>query len=305
MALAAPVLRPHDESPARRSLSLASIPVYWHLLSLDAPTVAVLWAWSFSRAAHLPQAPGQIAVLGLGTWLVYVVDRLLDARPSARRDRLRERHFFHSRHRSPLLSASACAIPVLLWLILARMSATARREDAILFAASMLYFSLVHIPALRLSPFLERTFSRECTVGVVFALATAVPAWSQSAAAHRGLMLPVALFAALCSLNCIAIEHWERPGHQPRTRTVSTLAVLIGLAALALLLETVPRRPAESPLPASMLLSALLFCALDAYARDGQHRSAPPRPRLSPLTLRIAADAVLLTPLLFMLLGRA
>ena len=52
---------------------------YWHLLSLDAPTVAGLWCWAFGRAVRLHLSPRLPVALALGTWLFYVADRLLDA----------------------------------------------------------------------------------------------------------------------------------------------------------------------------------------------------------------------------------
>ncbi len=67
------------ERPRSRLLRGA---LYWHLLSLDAPTVAVLWAWSFDRAVGCPTPSVRSPCSALGTWLIYVADRLLDARPA-------------------------------------------------------------------------------------------------------------------------------------------------------------------------------------------------------------------------------
>ena len=49
----------------------------WHLTSLDAPTVAVVWSLSFAWVVgvHLPKwVP---VLLAIGTWVAYVGDRLL------------------------------------------------------------------------------------------------------------------------------------------------------------------------------------------------------------------------------------
>ena len=46
-------------------------------------------------------------------------------------------------------------------------------------------------------------------VGVLFAAATSVPAWSRMSAGHARLVPLVVLFAAVCWLNCVAIESWE------------------------------------------------------------------------------------------------
>lgn len=284
MALAAPVLVVSERARPR----LLAVPVYWHLLSLDAPTVAVVWAWSFALAAHVHASRAGLAILGIGTWLLYVADRLLDGLDAARRDHLRERHFFHARHRRALLLAAAAATLPLLWLIFTRMSAAARREDALLFSASMLYFAVVHLPALRD----RRWFRREFAVGAVFACATAVPAWSRPAGLRPDLALLVLLFAGLCCLNCLAIEDWEQ-ARSPfcvnlRSFPVAGTALALATAAALLALHMATRNPRAAAVSASIFGSALLLFALD-------------RSRLSSLALRVAADAVLLTPLLLLL----
>lgn len=56
----------------------------WHLSSLDAPTVAVVWSLGFGWAAGV-RLPFWVPVLiALGTWAVYIGDRLLDARSALR-----------------------------------------------------------------------------------------------------------------------------------------------------------------------------------------------------------------------------
>ncbi len=78
----------------------------WHLASLDAPTVAVVWSFAFAWSAGIKLPDWVSALLVLAVWPVYVIDRLLDARAGLRSqnlDRLRERHLFHWRHRRLLL----------------------------------------------------------------------------------------------------------------------------------------------------------------------------------------------------------
>ena len=253
------------------------LPVYWHLLSLDAPTVAVLWAWSFARAAGVWVRPSTLAVLGVGTWLIYVADRLLDVRAGGAG--LRERHFFHGRHRRWLLTGGAAAGILLLWLI-AEMPALARRGDTAVFAASMMYFGGVHVRGVRV----RRWFPREAVVGVVFALATAVPAWCAAGAEHRRLVGPVLLFAGLCTLNCVAIEVWEHTRRQVVAGMVAGWSV--GAAW-------------DVRIGACVLLSAMVLLGLDRLHGRAGRLDPEGRARLL-LGLRVAADAALLTPLLFL-----
>jgi hypothetical protein len=277
---------------ARHRSPFAIVPIYWHLLSLDAPTVAVLWAWSFARAAQVHASASAIAVLGIGTWLIYIADRLLDARPGAACENLRERHFFHARHRRALLIAASAASVPLLWLI-TRMPAAARSEDTFLFTLAMLYFVAVHVP-----PLARIRFPREIAVGLLFACACAVPAWSASPSAHAPLLALTPLFAALCWLNCVAIHAWEGP--EKPTFRISGMALSIAAASLAVMFLAHVQNPGELRIATASLASAMLLFALDRD-RGRALRRATPDESLSTLALRILADAALLTPLLLLI----
>jgi hypothetical protein len=275
-------------------LSLRSVPVYWHLLSLDAPTLAVLWAWSFARAVDAPVFWSALAVLGLGTWIFYIADRLLDGRPGSLRSDLRERHDFHACHRRAFLVAGALALIPLGWFIVL-MPAAARREDASLFVAALAYFVAVHGPL----PRLPLDFLRNLAVAVIFAAASAVPAWFGSAQAHEDLVWVVSLFAGLCWTNLTAIHVWESPQPPRRWSLISTLALLVAILAGVLMTAAVHHRSVF------LLLAAILGSALLLFALDRDFRRARRQPsrhgELSPLALRILADAVLLTPLLLLI----
>jgi hypothetical protein len=280
-------------SAGRRSL-FAAVPVYWHLLSLDAPTVAVLWAWSFARVAHVRPDVNSLAVLAIGTWLLYIADRLLDGRPGADPADLRERHHFHTRHGRELLIAGAAACAPLVWFVI-RMPAAARRDDTILFALAMLYFAAVHAAEVRFR------FPREVAVGILFACACAVPAWSEAVSSHAQLEWLVPLFAALCWLNCRAIHVWEQAEIAADGWLVPAVALSLAVAAAASMLIT--SSPLRLRLATAIMASALLLFALDRDRRRGRKRAARDG-NLSVLALRILADAALLTPLLVLIRWR-
>ncbi len=265
--------------------------------------MAVLWAWSFERAAGARISISALAVLGLGTWLIYVADRLLDARPSrssaALRTDLRERHFFHARHQRILLAVAWPVAAALLWLIV-RMPAADRRDDTLLFAVAMLYFGSVHLAM----PRTRRWFAREIMVGVVFALATAVPAWSVAHGSRMQMALLVLLFAALCCLNTIAIEVWEQSG-RGRRFSVSLAAGMLAICAIAIGLETGAHGSADSTLVLCAGISAMVLLFLDhLHRRRSADEAEPDEATRWLLLLRVAADAALLTPLLFVVLWR-
>lgn len=293
--------------PIRRRFHWTALFEWWHLLSLDAPTVAVLWAWSLARAVDVRLPRSALLLLGLGTWLIYVSDRILDGlhlnglHPDRLRyeghGRLRERHLFYARRRKFFVIASLPAALVLLWIVFSRMVTAAREADTALFALAMLYFCLIHLRG----PAVERWLPKELVVGAIFAAATAVPAWARLGGDGDGLLPATALFALLCWLNCAAIEKWERkkserervvssPAHvttrwaQSHLRGISMAVALMAALACALSFYR-GWGSGISLLDLACVLSAGLFPLLDCT-------------RLSAFHLRIAADLALLTPLL-------
>ncbi|MGH9585784.1 MAG: hypothetical protein ACRD3F_02450, partial [Acidobacteriaceae bacterium] len=107
--------------PARRRIPILAPAEYWHLLSLDAPCVAVLWAWSIARALRIRLSAGPLLILFLGTWLLYVADRILDGLHPGNSLRLRDRHLFSLRHRSGIVAAAVPLAILLAWLVLLHM----------------------------------------------------------------------------------------------------------------------------------------------------------------------------------------
>jgi hypothetical protein len=262
-----------------------------------------LWSWSFARAVDVRLPLSSLLLLALGTWIVYVADRILDGLRDDGRgaNGLRERHFFYARQRRYFVIAGIPAVLLLIWLVATHMLSTAREADALLFTLAMLYFSLVHI----CGPAIERWLPKELAVGVLFAAATAVPAWARLAG-HRSSLIPIAaLFAVLCWLNCTAIEKWEWPRVAAEQAHVSTRWAQLHLPAISLYVALAAAvAGAESiffgssifgsSAVSSRMMSILDFaCALSAGLFLVLDRS-----RLSAFHLRIAADVALLTPLL-------
>jgi hypothetical protein len=305
VATAVDSLKPRESTAPHTSL-WSRILEHWHLLSLDAPTVAALWSWFFARAMHIDLPWHAPLLLALGTWLVYVADRILDGTRAISSTPLRERHRFHAQHRKAFLTAGAAVGCALLWLIVARMSANARYEDTVLFSAALLYLVLVHKPRIGGTGWLPK----ELAVGIVFAAATAVPAWSRLHsglnAARAALFPAVALFAAICWLNCVAIERWENltpagqlesPDAHTTTRWVAGhfRPVALSLAAISAALASISisRNPGTLAVYLAVMTAALCLVAIDRF-----------RKRLSSLHLRVTADAALLTPLILIPLLR-
>ncbi|HEY4974997.1 MAG TPA: hypothetical protein VII41_15390 [Steroidobacteraceae bacterium] len=106
------------------------------------------------------------------------------------------------------------------------------------------------------------------------------------------LLLPAIYFSALAWLNVRAISHWEAADWECAAAKRNGLRlgrIAWGLAALGLLLAAalLPAQPRASALVAAGAGSALLIGWLD-WRRE----------MFNLLTLRVAVDLVLLTPLL-------
>jgi len=281
---------------------------FWHLASLDAPTVAVVWALAFGWAARVQLPAWTPILLALVAWPVYIADRLLDVRSAFRTAQahpLRQRHHFHWKYRRyfiPLGVVSACAA---VWIIVVYMPVAVRERNSILAAAGLAYFFSVH--AGRSFPrFLSRIFApllaKETLVAVIFTAACALPALSRaalraplgSALALWPLAIATGIFTLLAWRNCHSIERWESGQsslHCSPTRTSGTFPQAVGLGLVGLLLAAALSFDHRiALLVASGAVAALLLAVLD--------RS---RGRLTPLALRTAADLVLLTPLAFLL----
>ena len=267
----------------------------WHLLSLDAPTVAVVWTASFAAALHLRLPALGLTMLALAAWLLYVADRLLDVASPSHAHALQPRHYFHQRHRKFFLTVTAAILPLLAWLVGTRLDPAPLREDLVLAGCSLLYLICVHLP-LRRGAGRGIPFPKELIVGVIFATACVIPTWSRLPLARAALLLPLCLFAGLCWINCVAIEYWEST---PATRlhrsthwigrhfiAVTGMAAAIAAAAVPFLF-TIGEH-------ASFALAAIyLSIAVSSGALAWLHQQ---RHALNALRLRAAADAVLLTP---------
>jgi len=265
----------------------------WHLASLDAPTVAVVWSLAFAWVTRIHLPVWIPVLLALAAWAVYICDRLLDARAAfriANLDSLRERHLFQHRHRRLLLPVALAAASTALWIVFTQLPSIARERNSALAVAALAYFTGVHfprkIPRLSLSPLLKK----EPLVGLLFTAACALPALTRATASTRGPLAVAALFFALLAwLNCYAIDRWEA-SHRLNCAQIITPACCLAVAALTLVALLDSTRPRFAALLLAGAISALLLALLD--------RS---RARLTPIALRAAADLALLTPLALLL----
>ena len=262
---------------------------YWHLASLDAPTVAVTWALAFAWAARVHLEPWVLLLLACGTWTVYVLDRLLDAyRGASEPICLRERHFFHWRHRRLFIPLALCTAGATCTLIVRLMPAVARERNSFLAAAALVYFSGVHSAA-KPPKWLRDLVTKELLVGVIFIAGCAAPTLTRTNALEWPMVASFVFFAALAWLNCSAIEHWEsgiiRTG-------LSFSAAFLSLLGLASSIACTIAHPRAAALLCTGSVSTILLALLDRFG-----------PRTTLLAQRALADLVLLTPIALFVFG--
>lgn len=283
----------------------------WHLLSLDAPTVAALWTWFIARTIHLRLPLVSILTMFIAVWILYAADRLLDARQLFANprhvDNLEARHLFHHRHSTAFLSGIAIS-SIAMAALLPQITPSALHLYLILGGLLIGYFILIHATSSPTAPDgSSHRLPKEFAVGLFFAAATFIPTVARRPELRLPLLPPALLLATLCSLNCLFIYAWEHepskatpsnatptyPAAHPTTRlalrNLALLAIIAATIGLALTALALTDHSAPWQLFAASTLAIAILLTLDAS-----------RQQLRPTTLRAAADLALLTPLLFL-----
>jgi len=273
-----------------------SPPALWHLLSLDAPTVAALWTWFVARCCGVALPWRAPATMFLAVWMLYAADRLLDARlldtePATALPELEERHRFHHRHKKAFLAGIAGA-SILLTALLPRINFAALRLYALLASLLFAYFFLIHIYPSNNSSASAHRLPKELAVGIFFPAAVFIPTVARAPGLRLTLAPAALLFAAVCTLNCLYLYAWEHPGSRESAHWTTRFATrhlraLSGITALLCAVVFAFEARGVALLVVASGVSALLLLLLHLL-----------RDRFAAIHLRAAADMALLTPLL-------
>lgn len=224
-------------------------------------------------------------VLGASVWLAYAADRFIEGWRLAPEDVRTPRHRFYQQWRGPV---AVVWLAVLLADIVVAVTRLTRTEWMVGWAltAAVATYLLSH-------QFLHRTsrwrVPKEICVAGLLTSGTAV--FLVDSAPLGALIAPLALFGALCFVNCILISSWER--EVDRSHQQSSLALDAGqtswihwapwlLAAVAIVgAASLPLRA----IAACTAASALMLAAIDRA-----------QPQMGWRPARVLADLVLLTP---------
>ena len=247
----------------------------WHLWSLDAPTVAIVWTWFVARTLGASPPTLLYWAMFCGVWGLYMLDRLLDALPIFGQKSisgLRERHLFHRKNRYVI---------VILFLIC--VVGAANCAAFLPFALLFQYFVVVTILALYFAAIHlwkdSERLPKELIVGAFFAMATFLPSFEMNISQIGNVFL----FGGLCTLNGLFIRSWEV---EDKTRP----GIFASILAICCIVQAYFSDASSAQLPICMSLSVIFLLILHSV-----------RTKVEQTTLRSCADFSLLTPLLFSL----
>lgn len=199
------------ESTKARRMEKERVP-WWlwpNLLSLDAPLVALVWAWMFAKAWGVVSVPWQLWVtLSLAVWIVYVLDRLLDARLGDGRE---PRHHFHSRFSRVFLVLVVLATGWCVHSVLFVLAKTVFQYGLVILIMAAAYFGAVWSQKRDGRPMV----GKNVLAGLTFAYGTAAGIHAYSPVvgiAEMFLSAEVIIFAGLCVVNMTAIDFWNLEG---------------------------------------------------------------------------------------------
>lgn len=265
-------------------------PRWWQwptVLSIDAPLVTLTWLAFLGRQLDVEIGWPALFVLGASVWLAYAADRSIEGWRLAPEDIRTARHHFYQRWRGPVAVVWIAMLLADLGVAATRLTRAEWRVGWMLTAAVGTYL-VSH-------QFLHRTSrwrvpKEICVAGL---LTGGLSIFLVESVPFRALAGPLALFAALCFVNCVLISWWER--EVDRSHQQSSLALGAGRAAW---IHAAPWLLAVVAIAAAALsgpirtvavctaVSALLLALVDHL-----------QPRMGWPPARVLADVVLLTPI--------
>lgn len=269
--------------------------LYPNLLGLDAPAVAVAWQWLFAKSFGISIPSVFHLILGLSAWCIYLADRLYDARTGKNPECGTARLKFTLHHFPTLIAILLTATLLNLFLIIRHVPTHLILSG--LATASLL--AIYYAYRFKNTPRIKAIIPREILCGMLFSLGCAITPHAFGAGAEHPLAFwfSITSFGILCSAACILISIWERDQdlatHDTSIATEHThlsrhLRLALPLLAILALLYTAAALKGNPQIHTSLATSFAALLLLLIFQE-----------KLSKTLLRTLADAVLLTPLIF------
>lgn len=263
------------------------------VLSLDAAAVAIVWQLTLAGDTGVAVGWPHAFVLGCSVWLAYTGDRWIESWRLGNRPVLTARHRFHQQHRVAVLVAMTFGLAADVTVALIRLS----REDittGLLLTAAVLTYLVSH-------QWLHRHAAWRVPKELLIATLLAAGVWLfvREAGALR-LAVPLGFFWLLCFTNCALISRWEAGVDRQQGQTSLALEqptaarwipILPWLVAATVICSLLSRQGPDGTAAWSALASALLLAAIDRL-----------EPAIGWRRARVAADAALLTPIVWWIL---
>jgi hypothetical protein len=266
--------------------------VWPNLIGLDAPIVAVCWQAMFAKIAGV-DLPWLIhLILGLSTWCIYLADRIIDVIRYPQHAST-SRHRFTQHHIRKLIALLIIGSICNLFLIIKFLPQNLLISGVITLGLVAMYY-LIRLTSLKN---IITIVPREVMCGMLFALGCAIAphAYSTIPWSHTpSLIIPVITFGMVCSASCILISIWEKEADDAAgdLSIVTTHSKFIHYIATSLTCLAV----ISISLAYFFYWQAFLAVALSAILlRLTLHYED----RISPIHLRVLADTVFISPLLF------
>jgi hypothetical protein len=260
-----------------------------NFLSLDAPLVTLVWQWFFASVFGVSLSTTLVFTLFATVWLIYAADRWLDAWRLDERKPHTPRHAFYKKYRWQVALVWLTVFMSTAVVALTRLERTTLSSGLLLLGGCVLYFLGVHT-----FPRVSRLLTKEIQVALVIGAGVTLMVWPTiSLPSLLSFILLAFSFALLIFLNCSFIALWEKKfdaaqqfvsvTHYGKLEsTLFTLSIVLFIASCVL----------------SLCQHAFGVVALAVLGLVVLHKT---RANLTPNLLRVLADAVLLTPLFYLL----
>ncbi len=255
---------------------------YIAILSLDVVLGACAMASMFAEVLQVQMPWSVYTALGLGVWLVYTLDHLLDAREVGKKA-ITPRHSFHVRHFRSLVMVWGGVLLVSLPVIFFYLPAETIRWGMWIIGFSGVHLALVKLVGSKVSLFVQK----ELSVATVYSLGVAVGPFSLSESYSPMFFLLLLQVFVFGMINLLELSYFEvradssqgqaslsqRLGMKRTGRLVKVfIALEVSLVVLGLLLFTESLWKAEIAMLIGTLMFLFIFVHQRRFAKNEAYR---------------------------------